>query len=154
MQSGVASQPETKQMTLSDWTFPALLGGGASPAQPIQEPNIVDLIMSAALKRKNGRTEVDRLLSEHLRNRSTEYQNQSAHAADLFQRATLENHRDEVICGLIAEFEAARGLGAASVWKISHRFWAHVVNALKDAGYSAHGRANRAIGSINQEPRG
>lgn len=149
------SPSETKQMTLSDWKFPAFLGDARTSdgAPSIQQPNVTDLIMAAARKR-NGRAAVDELISGHVTARSTEYQRQSAHAADLFQRATLESHRDEVICGLIAEFDAARGLGSSSVWKISHRFWAHVVNALKDAGYSAHGRANRAVGVINQEPRG
>lgn len=110
--------------------------------------DIVERIMAAARKR-NGRAAVDEIISERMRQQRIDAVNDSARAADQFQRATLEHYRDDVICGLIAEFEASRGRSGAGVWRISHRFWSHVINALKQAGYSALGRAQGS-----QEPRG
>lgn len=122
--------------------------------EQVQPDDIIERIMAAARKRTGGRAAVDEIISSCLREQRIDAVNYSARAADAFQRATLAHYRDEVVCGLIAEFDASRGLGGANVWKVSHRFFSHLIEALKDAGYSAHGRSSRATGSVKQEPRG
>lgn len=112
---------------------------GIVPTQPIEE-FAADLIAAARKKGYGADVKVEEMLRARIMTETANAGDAAWKQHQAIVREVREAARDKFVAAFLAEVSYARGRGGLPIWHLARQTVDALVDALRDAGYTEHGR--------------